>query len=229
MKKNRAFGLVASLGLAALAGASAVMLFAAENQPQPAAGASADQPAAKTESKPALKIEALAFMSGAWSGSLEGDGTSKLDEMWTEPAGGTMAGTFRWVTGKGRVFIVEVLTLTQDEAGVRMRLRHFTPTLEEMPSTKAEPISVTLTDVSGRKAVFTKAPGDAGDLQKITYDASADNGSTLRITVEFVQTEAKAGEAPKPPRKPLVLVMKKAGAPASPAADAGTSAGQKPK
>lgn len=219
MKNKRVFGLMASVGVVAIAGSVAVGLSAAD---QPKAAAAAD-------AKPALKLESIAFMSGAWSGSLEGDGSSKVDEMWTEPAGGTMAGTFRWVTGKGRVFIVEVLTLTQDETGVRMRLRHFTPTLEEMPSTKSTPISISLTEVVGRKAVFTKAATDSGDLQKVTYDASADNGATLRITVEFVQAEEKAGEAPKPPRKPLVLVMKKAGAQAAGGAAGaiGEPAGQK--
>ncbi|MBL0871163.1 MAG: hypothetical protein IBJ18_11375 [Phycisphaerales bacterium] len=203
-------------------------LFAAENDDaakraaEAASGAAAQAiggtPAtAQPQSKPSIK--SLAFMTGTWRGMAEGDPSSKLEEMWSEEAAGNITGAFRWVSGD-KVAIVEILSITSEAEGVKLRLRHLTTALSDMQRSKDGPMVLTLTAAEERKAIFSCAKGDAaGDLDKITYDASADNGSTLRITVEFVQAEEKAGEAPKPPRKPLVLVMKKVGA-QSPAAGA---------
>lgn len=184
------------------------------------AAAATSQP----QSKPSIK--SLAFMTGTWRGMAEGDPNSKLEEMWSEEAAGNITGAFRWVSGD-KVAIVEILSITSEAEGVKLRLRHLTTALSDMQRSKDGPMVLTLMSTEERKAIFSSVKGEsAGDLEKITYDASADNGSTLRITVEFVQTEAKAGEAPKPPRKPLVLVMKKAGA--QPGAGAiGEPAGQK--
>lgn len=203
----------------------------AAKQAAASSGESTGTSASKHDDKqPRLEIGALAFMTGTWRGTAEGDPNSRLEEMWSEQAAGNITGAFRWVSGD-KVAIVEILSITSEAEGVKLRLRHLTTALSDMQRSKDGPMVLTLTAAAERMAVFSVVKGDsAGDLEKITYDASADNGSTLRITVEFVQTEAKAGEAPKPPRKPLVLVMKKAGAAASPAAaGAGTSAGQKLK
>lgn len=193
---------------------------AAAGSTAPAGGAPS---AVASTSKPSIK--SLAFMTGTWRGVAEGDPNSKLEEMWSEEAAGNITGAFRWVSGD-KVAIVEILSVTSEAEGVKLRLRHLTTALSDMQRSKDGPMVLTLSAAEARKAVFSCMKGDsAGDLEKITYDASADNGATLRITVEFVQPEVKAGEAPKPPRKPLVLVMKKAGAEPA-AAGVRESAGQ---
>ncbi len=202
---------VATLGVVA----ACAMMAHAEPESKPSAAAPVvAAPAGDNDS--ALGIERLSFLTGTWRGSLAADPATKLEELWTEPAGGNMTGAFRWVTAQGKVLILEILSITQDNAEVKLRLRHFAPSLDEMAKTKAGPLVLTLKSVDGRKAVFAKGQTDAsGDLESITYDASADAGATMTITVAFTQP---APDASKPPRKPLVMTMKKAGAEASPAA-----------
>jgi hypothetical protein len=168
-----------------------------------------------------LGIERLSFLSGAWRGSLASDPASKVEELWSEPAGGNMTGAFRWVTPRGKVLIVELLSITQDDAGVKMRLRHFTQSLDEMPKTKAGPLTLTLTSVEGNRAVFAKGATDASaDLESVTYDASSGDGTSMTITVAFVQPAAdgaKPAQPATPAREPLVLIMKKVQAGVAPA------------
>jgi hypothetical protein len=72
---------------------------------------------------PPAAIEAFAFLEGSWQG--EGMG-GQVDELWSAPAAGTMAGTFRLVRD-GQVVFYEFLALEEDGGTVVFRLKHFDP------------------------------------------------------------------------------------------------------
>lgn len=81
-----------------------------------------DEPAAA----PAVTVEDLAWIAGAWVGSL---GEDAIEEAWLAPAGGAMTGLFRWLKG-GEVYLYEMFTLEPSEdGGVLLWLRHFKPNL----------------------------------------------------------------------------------------------------
>ncbi len=67
------------------------------------------------------QISKLSWIAGTWVANQDGD---YLEEMWSEPVGDTMMGVFRWVKG-GKIWLNEIVTITDDSEGLVFRLRHF--------------------------------------------------------------------------------------------------------
>ena len=103
----------------------------------------------------------FAWLTGHWSGPALG-GTS--EEMWTAPAGGAIQGMFRLVKD-GKVVFYELLTLTERDGGVVLRLKHFNPDLtawEEKAQVLEFPlIKITPTEAHFTSMVFRHADPDA--------------------------------------------------------------------
>ena len=73
----------------------------------------------------AARIADVAWLAGEWVG--EGLGGT-LDESWTAPQGGVMLGMFRLLRD-GKPVFYELLTLSEHEGSVVLRLKHFNPDL----------------------------------------------------------------------------------------------------
>jgi hypothetical protein len=73
--------------------------------------------------RPAAAIADMAWLAGTWEG--EGLGGT-VDEIWTAPAGGAMAGFFRLVRD-GKPVFYELLTILEHEGSLEMRLKHANP------------------------------------------------------------------------------------------------------
>jgi hypothetical protein len=67
----------------------------------------------------------MAWLAGRWTGDGLGGRTV---ETWSAPDAGVMLGTFRLIRDEKTVFY-EILTLTETERGLAMRLKHFNPDL----------------------------------------------------------------------------------------------------
>src|SRR5690349_1534143 len=85
--------------------------------------ASDDPPAKATAALPTAMPD---FMAGTWRGTVD---KSFVEEIWSEPHGNNMMGSFRWLKEDGTPAMFELLTLTKDADAVRMRLRHHTGVL----------------------------------------------------------------------------------------------------
>ena len=101
------------------------------------------------------------WLVGNWSGPGLG-GTS--EEMWTTPVDGSMPGMFRLVKD-GKVVFYELLTLTERNGGVVLRLKHFNADLtgwEEKAQVLEFPlIKITPTEAHFTSMVFRHATPDA--------------------------------------------------------------------
>src|SRR5687767_4764549 len=73
------------------------------------------------EPAPRSALPELAWMAGEW---VDEQGANLTEEIWAAPAGDSMMGMWRLVSG-GRVKLFEFLTLVQEEQGPVFRLRHF--------------------------------------------------------------------------------------------------------
>ena len=73
----------------------------------------------------AATIADVAWIEGHWTG--EGLG-GFCEEIWTPPKGGQMVGMFRHVRDDKPVFF-EIITLSEEDGGIMMRLKHFDPNL----------------------------------------------------------------------------------------------------
>jgi hypothetical protein len=76
---------------------------------------------AKDEVRPSATIGAMAWLAGTWTGSgLGGDN----EEIWSAPRDGVMMGVYR-MTKAGRPVFYELLTLSEVNGSLELRLRHF--------------------------------------------------------------------------------------------------------
>lgn len=144
-------------------------------------------------------IQDLAFMAGQWRGDQDG---RLVEEFWSAPAGNNMIGCFRWLRADGRAMVFELLAMTQEADGVRLRLRHHSATLVAKEE-KDQPLTLRLAEVRPGFARFI-AEAAAGDLDNITYTVQ---GEMLTINVAFKALPAGTGAASGKAREPLVFVL----------------------
>lgn len=67
------------------------------------------------------RLAPFAWMQGTWSRT---QGHDYLEESWSAPAGDCMQGMFRWIKD-GKLWMVELMTITVDDGTPVFRLRHF--------------------------------------------------------------------------------------------------------
>ena len=141
-----------------------------------AAPSSAAAPAA-TPTPAAATVDQLAWIAGAWTGTL-GDRT--IEQHWTAPLGGSMIAMYRSVRA-GKPTLYELLAIEPEGSGVALRIKHFTPGPGLVgQEAKEEAVNHALIKLEGKTAVFEGGP--AASPIRVTF-ASPDS-STLNITVE---------------------------------------------
>lgn len=130
-----------------------------------------------------VSIESLEFLSGTWRGETA---DSMIEETWLPPEEGNLTGVFR-MTGDGKVQLVEIMTLTEEEGGIVYRLRHFNTALVPWKSEADGPMqssSVVLVDEDSVRFEFDEASG----VEAITYDRQ---GSALTARVIFPEDSGR--------------------------------------
>ncbi len=79
-------------------------------------------PSTACSQAPPATVDDLAWMSGVWRG--EGlDGLA--EEIWSEPINGSMMASFRQFGADGEVQFYEIITISEVEGQIVMRLKHF--------------------------------------------------------------------------------------------------------
>ena len=117
----------------------------------------------------------VAFMAGYWVDASE---KHLSEEVWTAPAGDSMAGLWRFVAD-GKVRIFELLTLKQEGEGVVLRIRHFDPAFVAREE-KTTPVALPLVEKRERFARFAgPAVGSPGEVT-LVYQR---DGETLTGTL----------------------------------------------
>jgi hypothetical protein len=129
-------------------------------------------------------LSELAFLAGTWRGEMSG---GVVEEIWSEPAGGAMMGMFRWLSPEGRARMYEMLTISREEDGVRLRLRHFTSAMIAWEE-KDSPVVLKLASSQPGRAVFTNE-SDGGSPLRITFHQPGEG--ELAIDVEFHEESAR--------------------------------------
>jgi hypothetical protein len=121
----------------------------------------------------------LAWFTGHW---VDDAGGNLSEETWTAPSGDSMQGMWRYVmSGKTRIY--EILTITAEDGGLVMRIRHFDPKLVGREE-KATPVALKLVASQGRSAVFegpelgSSTPG----VVRLSYSRPTDDA--LVVTLE---------------------------------------------
>jgi hypothetical protein len=148
--------------------ACAALLARADTHGQAAAGTT-----------PPLKatVEQLAWVAGAWTGTL---GDRIIEQHWSAPLGGSIVAMYRSIQAN-RVTLYELLAIEQEGDGVVLRIKHFAPGPGLVGrEAKDESANNRLVSLEGRTAVFEG--GDAANPARITFKSP--DASTLNIVSE---------------------------------------------
>ena len=150
---------------------------------------------ARAEAQPSLAD--LGFMVGHWASPDGGP-----EEIWTAPAGGAMTGMMRWPSagGSGR-YVLELLTMVEEEAGIRFYFKHFDTDITPWEKDEANTYKlVALEDDCARFELISENPRVAAVQQYCRLDATtlefrgADKETPLAET-DFVLTFTLQGAA----------------------------------
>lgn len=143
------------------------------------------------QDKPDDSLAQLKFLAGVWKGEMNGD---LVEEHWSEPAGESLVGMFRWVGKDSKVRLYELLTIKSEADGPTLRLRHFDGAFTPWASERDGVPSLRMSECAGTRVVFTNV-ANAG-LKSCEYEVK---GDLLSIVVSFHD----------PNRQPLKFAMKR--------------------
>ena len=129
------------------------------------------------------RLSRLSWITGTWVANVDGD---HLEEIWSEPVGDTLMGVFRWVKG-GKVWIKEIVTITEDSEGLVFRLRHFDRKMTAWED-KEKPFYYPVKQVGRNEIMFENPQLD--DPRSITYRRVDD---TLYVILDGYKDGQKSG------------------------------------
>lgn len=132
-----------------------------------AAGSSA------ADGPPGASVADLAWMSGAWTGSMGGDTT--LEENWILPIGGSMASLVR-MTGEGKTSMVELIVIEEEDNTLVLRIQQWDPGFN--PRSK-EPQKMILSEIGERMVKFTAA--SEGGLKTLGYSSPTPDAFNVNV------------------------------------------------
>lgn len=127
-------------------------------------------------------IAQLDWMVGDWKGELFG---GHSEESWLPPRGGTMVGVFR-LSRDDRTSVIELLVIEEQEHGVFLRFKHFSPSYRAWEDA---PLIFRLETADSRRAVF-ESPDPQQKPRRMTYSR---DGDTLTCLVEGPEDEGDEG------------------------------------
>lgn len=125
----------------------------------------------------------LSWIAGTWVANKDGN---HLEEIWSEPVGDTMMGMFRWVKD-GKVWMNEIMTITDESEGLVFRLRHFDRKMTAWED-KDDPFYYPVKHVGRNEIVFENPKRD--QPRSMTYRRVDD---TLYVILEGYKDGQKSG------------------------------------
>lgn len=154
--KNRGIARLKPLILGVLLLLSATLFSPLRAQQAAGAGAAGpagpqepNQPQAKTGSPvPKVTVADFAWLAGRWQGAW---GSRVAQQVWTAPQGGVMLGTFQLTEGD-KTLVLELFTVVEEEEGIKLYIRHFTPSLVAWE--KTGPTVLRLQSADAKSIVF---------------------------------------------------------------------------
>jgi hypothetical protein len=151
----------------------------------------------------ATKLSDLSWLAGSWQGAW---GPRVAEQVWTPPNAGVMLGSFQLVEND-KTLVIELFTLTESPDGIRLRIRHFTPSL--VPWEKNGPAVLDLTGADAKSAIFKNfADGEprTQSFRKIDADSYTSRSEIEPPTgdpqIAEIIFHRVHGQAAPPKRKP---------------------------
>lgn len=122
----------------------------------------------------------FAGLTGRWRAP---SGTGIIEEVWLPPEGRNMTAALRRLDADGNATLLELLTLTAEEDGVRFRLRHMDGAMTPWPSEVDGPMVARATGSAGGVLAF-RSEARARQTVEMVYDISVPDHLTVTLTFE---------------------------------------------
>ena len=126
---------------------------------------------------PPAKITDLSWMTGHYKGAF---GTGTLQENWSNPAGGSIAGLIRIMEGDA-TNVIELIVVEEEGDSLTLRLKQWQAGMKPLADGF---VVMELAEVGDRKVVFRNA-GD-GEIERLGYSL---DGDQFTISLRTVQGE----------------------------------------
>ncbi|MBS0186978.1 MAG: hypothetical protein JSS51_02845 [Planctomycetes bacterium] len=182
--------------LFAAAALAAISLLAAR-RPDP-------EPPVKTPQVDATIAEA-GFLAGRWQAAMGPQKDSFAEEIWSEPNGKNMIGMFRWNDSNGVSDVQEIISITEENGTLLLRLRHQNAAAIAWED-KDKPMVFVLAEKSPTLARFVSLR-DTGSVAGCRYERQGDK---LLIDVLFAPLSPEAAAAGKSRRNDLHFELTRA-------------------
>ena len=130
------------------------------------------------------KLDNIAWISGTWHGEAFG---GQVEEIWSEPSGGSMMATFKLVV-EGQVGFYEIEIIREVGNTLLLQLKHFKSNLKGW-ETKDETVDFPLKYITKNKAVFEGMIFERiGDTKMNVYvDVKNDAGEVEELKFEYTR------------------------------------------
>lgn len=162
------------------------------------------EPSASRAGIPAV-IKDAEFLASRWQGAMGKNKDSFVEEIWSAPNGRNIIGMFRWNKPDGSASVQELLTITEENGTLLLRLRHQNAAGMAWED-KDKPVVFALAEKSPTLLRFD-AFRDAGEISLCRY---ALKDGKLFIDVEFAAPSAEALAAGKKQRPSLNFELARA-------------------
>lgn len=129
----------------------------------------------------AADLGAAEFLAGCWQGAMGKNKDSFVEETWSAPNGRNVIGMFRWNKPDGTASVQEILTITEEDGTLVLRLRHQNAAGAAWED-KDKPVVLVLKE-KGPALLRFDALRDTGEISLCRY---AMKDGKLYIDVEFV-------------------------------------------
>ncbi|MEM6515803.1 MAG: DUF6265 family protein [Bacteroidota bacterium] len=137
-------------------------------------------PQAQNQLEP--KLENISWISGTWHGEAFG---GEIEEIWSEPSGGSMMATFKLIN-EGKVSFYEIEIIREIKNSLILQLKHFDSQLKGW-ETKDETVDFPLKEITPTRVVFEgmifEKVGD--DRMNIFVDIKNDDGEVEIVKFEY--------------------------------------------
>ncbi|WP_115461458.1 DUF6265 family protein [Winogradskyella aurantiaca] len=130
------------------------------------------------------KLDNIAWIAGTWHGEAFG---GQVEEIWSEPSGGSMMATFKLVV-EGQVGFYEIEIIREVGNTLLLQLKHFKANLKGW-ETKDETVDFPLEYITKDKAVFEGMIFERiGESKMNVYvDVKNDNGEIEELKFEYTR------------------------------------------
>lgn len=130
--------------------------------------------ASSKEATVKAKLADVSWIQGHWGTEF---GENELDEIWSPPVGDCMMASFRWLKG-GKIWMYELLTITEEEDTLVLRFKHFSRELHRWEE-KDEVLTLALAKLGPNFAAFQNVSD--GDPKWFIFHKESPTQLTIQV------------------------------------------------